>query len=87
MSPGWAQPLRGLSLIAWLWPSSRAPRNPQGVGRWGLWTLIVTEGSLFGYLLLTYFYLYFQTQHDFRRALYLVVIVIADHRFADAVVI
>ncbi len=27
---------------------------------WGLWTLILTEGSLFGYLLLTYFYLFFQ---------------------------
>jgi cytochrome c oxidase subunit 3 len=29
-------------------------------GWWGLWALIVTEGSLFGYLLMTYFYLCFQ---------------------------
>lgn len=29
-------------------------------GWWGVWTLIITEGSLFGYLLLSYFYLLFQ---------------------------
>src|SRR5579871_3474485 len=33
----------------------------KSTGWWGVWTLIATEGSLFGYLLLTYFYLYFQT--------------------------
>lgn len=31
-------------------------------GWWGIWTLIVTEGSLFGYLLFTYFYLASQTE-------------------------
>jgi cytochrome c oxidase subunit III len=31
-------------------------------GWWGMWTLIVTEGSLFGYLLFTYFYLASQTE-------------------------
>ena len=30
---------------------------------WGVWSLILTEASLFGYLLLTYFYLYSQTQN------------------------
>lgn len=34
----------------------------KSLGWWGIWTLIATEGSLFGYLLLSYFYLYFQTQ-------------------------
>jgi cytochrome c oxidase subunit 3 len=34
----------------------------KSVGWWGLWLLVVTEGSLFGYLLLSYFYLYFQTE-------------------------
>lgn len=34
----------------------------KSTGFWGVWTLILTEGSLFGYLLLSYFYLYFQTQ-------------------------
>ena len=29
---------------------------------WGIWTLIVTEGSLFGYLLVCYFYLSLQSQ-------------------------
>ena len=28
---------------------------------WGLWTLVLTEASLFGYLFLCYFYLLFQT--------------------------
>jgi len=29
-------------------------RGPLSTGRWGIWTLIVTEASLFGYLLLSY---------------------------------
>ncbi len=29
-------------------------KGPLSTGRWGIWTLIVTEASLFGYLLLTY---------------------------------
>jgi cytochrome c oxidase subunit 3 len=33
----------------------------KSTGWWGVWTLIATEASLFGYLLLSYFYLYFQT--------------------------
>ncbi|CAA9892199.1 Cytochrome c oxidase subunit III [Candidatus Methylobacter favarea] len=33
-------------------------------GWWGLLTLIVTEGSLFGYLLFSYFYLAAQTQQQ-----------------------
>ncbi len=34
--------------------------GPTSSAWWGVWTLILTEGSLFGYLLLSYFYLYFQ---------------------------
>jgi len=29
-------------------------RGPLSTGRWGVWTLIVTEASLFGYLILSY---------------------------------
>jgi len=29
----------------------------QGVGIWGMWTVIATEGALFAYLLFSYFYL------------------------------
>ena len=29
-------------------------KGPLSTGRWGVWTLIVTEASLFGYLILTY---------------------------------
>lgn len=39
-----------------------AAKSPKGVGWWGVWTLIATEGSLFGYLLLAYFYLYSQAE-------------------------
>ena len=34
----------------------------QACGRWGMLALIATEGSLFGYLLFTYFYLASQTE-------------------------
>ncbi len=34
----------------------------RSIGWWGVWTLIVTEGSLFGYLLLSYYYLAAQTE-------------------------
>ena len=34
----------------------------RSTGWWGIWTLILTEASLFGYLLVTYFYLAFQTE-------------------------
>lgn len=33
-------------------------------GWWGVWTLIVTESALFGYLLFSYFYLKAQTVQD-----------------------
>ena len=35
--------------------------GPASVAWWGLWTLVLTEASLFGYLFLCYFYLLFQT--------------------------
>lgn len=35
--------------------------GPASTGWWGLWTLVLTEASLFGYLLLCYFYLLVQT--------------------------
>jgi len=38
------------------------------VGWWGIWTLIVTEGSLFGYFLLIYFYLYLQSNQTWPPA-------------------
>ncbi|MGN6423584.1 MAG: cytochrome c oxidase subunit 3 [Asticcacaulis sp.] len=31
--------------------------GPRHTGLWGLWTLILTEGSLFGYLIVSYLYL------------------------------
>ena len=34
----------------------------KSTGWWGVWTLIATEGSLFIYLLISYYYLYLQTQ-------------------------
>ena len=33
-------------------------------GWWGVWLLIITEGSLFGYLLLSYYYLWAQTKNQ-----------------------
>jgi len=33
------------------------PTISQGVGTWGMWTVIATEASLFAYLLFSYFYL------------------------------
>jgi len=36
--------------------------SKRSTGWWGVWTLIVTEASLFGYLLLSYFYLNAQMQ-------------------------
>ncbi len=36
--------------------------NKRSGGWWGMWALIATEGSLFGYLLFTYFYLASQTE-------------------------
>ena len=39
-------------------------KGTRGTGWWGVWTLIVTESALFGYLLTSYYYLYAQTgQH------------------------
>ena len=35
--------------------------GPTSTGWWGLWTLVLTEASLFGYLFLCYFYLLVQT--------------------------
>ncbi len=32
------------------------PTGRQGVGWWGVWTLVVSESALFGYLLFAYFY-------------------------------
>jgi len=50
-------------------PTSYLPTKPlaradgkRSIGWWGIWTLVVTEGSLFGYLLLSYFYLAAQTE-------------------------
>ncbi len=38
--------------------------DKRATGQWGLWTLVLTEASLFGYLLLSYFYLLSQAgQH------------------------
>ena len=36
--------------------------NKLSTGWWGVWTLIVTESALFGYLLFSYFYLMLQTE-------------------------
>lgn len=36
----------------------------RSLGFWGVWMLILTEGSLFGYLLLSYFYLYVQSKNN-----------------------
>src|SRR5271154_4121868 len=33
------------------------PTVRQGVGSWGMWTVIATEAALFAYLLFSYFYL------------------------------
>jgi cytochrome c oxidase subunit 3 len=38
-------------------------KGTRASGWWGVWTLIVTESSLFGYLLLSYYYLWGQTEH------------------------
>lgn len=55
-----------LTLMVWQWPSpmnrDNSNQSSKGVGWWGVWTLIVTESSLFGYLLLSYFYLNAQTE-------------------------
>ncbi len=50
--------LTAASIIAWVWPLKfRTAETGQPNAWWGMWALIVTEGSLFGYLLFSYFYL------------------------------
>ena len=38
--------------------------NKVSTGWWGVWTLIVTEAALFGYLLVSYYYLHLQTERQ-----------------------